>query len=254
MSESPFKLTSHLLSTFADLFQSATQNDFLTDARNGKVSKSTLSDWLTQDRLYISGYLHLVGRMLVLASENYSEASSLERKLVGLLSDALANVHREIRFFEDIAERYGLVLGGVEEAQEPVRAFRGLMALHDTDLRSSEEVLLVGLVVLYGTEICYLTAWRNAMPDASMAKREFARDADGGALRNEFIPNWTNPDFAAFVGRIAALTDEWWNHVLGLSHADQAELLSLAESKWKRLLEIEASFWPRVQWINWTTW
>lgn len=154
-SPSPFKLTSHLLSTSADLFQSATQNDFLTNARNGKVSKSTLSDWLTQDRLYISGYVHLVGRMLVLASQNYSRASSLERKLVGLLSDALVNVHREIRFFEDVAERYGLVLGGAADTQEPVREFRSLMALEhtDTDVRSSEEALMLGLVILYGTEI-----------------------------------------------------------------------------------------------------
>lgn len=96
------------------------------------------------------------------------------------------------------------------------------------------------------------------MPDASIEKRKFARDADGGALRNEFIPNWTNTDFTVFVGRIAALTDEWWDHVLNLGplheNTGQAELLSVVESKWKRLLEVEASFWPKVQWINWTTW
>lgn len=72
-------------------------------------------------------------------------------------------------------------------------------------------------------------------------------DADGGALRKEFIPNWSSAEFAEFVGRLGSIID----HAVSKSLENQGEqakdeLLKRVEGKWKSLLAAEAAFWPAV--------
>ena len=46
---------------------------------------------------------------------------------------------------------------------------------------------------------CYLEAWRYTKSCEKGTRA--GGDADGGALRKEFIPNWTGEEFGTFVER-----------------------------------------------------
>jgi thiaminase len=109
---------------------------------------------------------------------------------------------------------------------------------------------LEGAITFWGTERCYLEAWTWARDHANTVGRDVANDADGGALRKEFIPNWSSKEFRAFVDRLQALIDEAVADALGkVPEGDErekvkAELLERVEGPWKTLLEAERAFWP----------
>jgi hypothetical protein len=95
----------------------------------------------------------------------------------------------------------------------------------------------------------YLTAWKHA--SALLAHRLELQgqagaeggeeDLDGGALRHEFIPNWSSAEFEAFVGDIAGLLDELW--AKGERGAGEEEKL---KKVWESVLVVEEGFWPVV--------
>ena len=68
----------------------------------------------------------------------------------------------------------------------------------------------------------------------------FANDLDNGALRKEFIPNWTSPDFERFVQEIADVMDE-------LAEREEAwRRVEVYRAVWEHILEVERRFWPDV--------
>lgn len=74
--------------------------------------------------------------------------------------------------------------------------------------------------------------------------REFSNDADGGALRETLIPNWSSEEFRLFVGRIGDVVDEMARQVKG---ADESELLrQRCLEWWRHVLWLEERFWPDV--------
>lgn len=103
--------------------------------------------------------------------------------------------------------------------------------------------LLEGLVVLWATEECYLRAWRYAA--RFLDERDGKEgDADGGALRTRFIPNWASKEFEEFVGRIAEVVDEVAGSVKG---AEEGELMrGRCLEWWRQVLWLEERFWPDV--------
>lgn len=110
--------------------------------------------------------------------------------------------------------------------------------------------LLEGLVVLWATEECYLRAWRYAAgflgerEDGNAGSGEGREDADGGALRVRFIPNWTSREFEAFVRRIGEVVDEVAGSVKG---AEEGELMrGRCLEWWRQVLWLEERFWPDV--------
>ena len=129
---------------------------------------------------------------------------------------------------------------------------------------------LEGAVTFWGTERCYLDAWTWAKEKqtligsgsetsswnklrqmVSTTENEARKDADGGALRNEFIPNWSGPGFAAFVHRLGSLIDCAVAGALERAGEDAEEtkalILQRVEGKWRSLLAAEAAFWPDVE-------
>lgn len=191
----PQKLTSHLQTLHPSLFHSATTSPpFLTHARHGTLPKRILSHWLASDRLYIRHYVRFIGRLLALTPLEYAtrgKEGGVERRVVGLLREALGGVEREVGFFERVAGEYGLELelelrtrdgegeegkekeATREEVEEMGRVF-GLVMVglkgEDGDgdgdgnrgeagevevEREKEErrMLMVGLTLLWGTEL-----------------------------------------------------------------------------------------------------
>lgn len=179
-------------------------------------------------------------------------------------------MRKEERFFIDVAGRYGL---GVELGELAARGAKvpGLVLMEGLFAEVGQpgpgsvaaaaerppEILipwLEGAVTFWGTERCYLDAWSWAKSKEPLARgtSDAREDADGGALRKEFIPNWSSSEFAQFVGRLGSLIDFTVADALqkagdGAADAVKEAILARVEGKWKSLLAAEATFWPDLQ-------
>ena len=360
-------LTQMLLTHNPHLFSLATSSPFLHSAGLGTLPKSVLSKWLSQDRLYAQSYIGFIGALIARVHLPHAfvkdKSTSLRWKIVKLLSSALENIHRELAFFEDAAERYGLDLeaspghwkdgvGSGFQAASATRQYEALFRAFGADPSMS---LLEGLVVLWATEQVYLSAWRYAasqvrgyshltsangnvrrkragseeqsalagnngngtadtaaatltektekaatsaeedsystpplvspatewppphhplqsdpppstqqmtsplpehtaspppqehqqrqhpQPIQKMQPDKYTHDLDGGALRREFIPNWTSAEFEKFVQEIADVTDE-------LAEREEAwQRVDVYKAVWEHILEVERRFWPNLE-------
>ena len=281
--QSEWSLTSHLLSTNSELFTSATQHPFLLAAAHGNLPKETLSRWLANDRLYIHSYIRAAAKLLesieLPIQHQSSGKDSFETRLVDWLIEALSAVRREEKMFVDVADKYGLELGlgsggatakggGQGNGKLPglvviEEAFRNITSsTKDKSLGARAWAVvggtttdaripwLEGAVTFWGTERCYLDAWSWAKANEPESK-DVKHDADGGALRKEFIPNWSSDEFREFVERLGTLINEAVEEEL--QKAEEAEkegvkqeIIARVEEKWKSLLEGEKAFWPEV--------
>jgi len=283
-----WSLTEHLLQTSHSEYKVATQHPFLLAAAEGRLPKHVLGRWLAHDRLYIHSYIRAVGKMLhaLHLPEAVPAPDAPEPRLVDWLVDALVAVRKEERLFLDVADRYNLPgLGPVDAAATTAAtgSSSGLAMINDvfesipaaSDSGSIETATAVaaaaaagrpalvplpwleGAVVFWGTERCYLDAWSWARCKQALGGGWFGGggsgrdDADGGALRREFIPAWSSAEFAGFVARLGGLIDGAVEQALERAGDDgealKREILDRVEGKWTSLLAAEAAFWPDVE-------
>lgn len=74
-------------------------------------------------------------------------------RLQDLIVDSLTNIRRELKFFEDVAQRYGLSIEVPEaEVSEGVKAYRELFAEMSEGLEAGTVEMLDAMAVLWGTE------------------------------------------------------------------------------------------------------
>lgn len=242
-------LTQALLDSTPEKFEAATQHPFLQRAGEGKLSKHKLSSWLSQDRLYAEAYVSFITSLIARVVLPYTfvtdKSKSLRWRILNLLTGCLTNIQNEIEFFTKTAQEYDLQLDVVENSNES--DYFGPNAITDqyiTLFRSfhldPQQTLLEGLLILWATEKCYLEAWSHASTFLSK-DGQGKDDADGGALRNSFIPNWSSDEFGGFVKDIADVTDE-------LAQREGAlRKIEVFKALWLHVLEIEKGFWPDVE-------
>ena len=281
-SSDSFCLTEHLLSTTQDEFREATQAPFLVAAAEGRLSKEILGRWLASDRLYIHAYIRACAHLLssIDLPPTVPEVEAPETKLVDWIVEALAAARTEERLFIDIAERYNLEVNlpvetlrqaGFEVAKvredakvlglsmiqnlfgsiNPRGAAESAIVISASDGPADPIQLpwLEGAIILWGTERVYLDAWSYAKSKQPMLSKgsEVREDADGGALRKEFIPNWTSLEFANFVVRLGSIIDTSVEKLIKtFGEEAKVAILKRVEVKWKSLLAAEASFWPTL--------
>lgn len=241
------RLTSSLLESSSDEFTAATQHPFLISAGKGTLAKHDLSRWLSQDRLYAETYISFITSLIARVTLPYNfisdKSSSLRWRIVNLLTGALTNIHREIDFFTTTAQKYDLRLdqpfssGANTFAPNSVTA--QYLRLFTSFNQDQSQSLLEGLLVLWATEKCYLEAWTYASTFSAQDVKS-SDDADGGALRDEFIPNWSSAEFEAFVNDIAEVTDEL------AAREGALKKIEVFKALWLHVLEIERGFWPDV--------
>lgn len=79
-------------------------------------------------------------------------------RLLDLLLDSINNVRRELKFFEDVAQRYELDINAEEEdVSEGVKLYRELFFETGEAVEAGRVGMLEGLVLLWGTEkVCLL--------------------------------------------------------------------------------------------------
>ncbi|EAW09767.1 putative transcription regulator PAB1642 [Aspergillus clavatus NRRL 1] len=277
-------LTTHLLNISTCPLSKATTHPFLQQAGRGQLSKPLLSQWLGQDRLYAQSYIRFIGLLLAkirLPAHNpdssQPHAATAAHRAVDVLIDALVNIRTELRFFESVADEYALDLTSLpvvteeqEESGDPgadaggacVRAQPGVEEAFFGPTRITQAYVdmfmsaggagvsvLEGMVVLWATEVCYLQAWRYAASFGAAggagAGTRPEDDADGGALRRRFIPNWTSAEFEAFVTRIGDVVDDLAAEVKGAE--EREALLGRCVQWWRQVLWLEERFWPVVK-------
>jgi thiaminase len=103
-----------------------------------------------------------------------------------------------------------------------------------------------GIAVLWATEVCYLRAWRYAASYGKRKAQEGKRDidADGGALREKFIPNWSSGEFEGFVNRIGDVLDLMVGKIKGVEETEMMRAKCL--EWWKQVVWLEERFWPAM--------
>ncbi|KAF2098692.1 heme oxygenase-like protein [Rhizodiscina lignyota] len=230
-------LTNRLLSQHSDLFQSATQHNFLIKAGEGTLSADTLIAWLVQDEHYQHAYVPFIGHLMVKLTLPSSikiggQNNSLPHRILDVLIGAAANLRREESFYSEVIKDYGLS----EHAHEapPNSATQPYIDLFDSTGRNGS--LLEGMTLLWATETVYLRAWQFAGSKAEESSG--SGDAASKAVREKFIPNWTNDEFVQFVETLGELVDELYAE----TKADEEKCVAV----WKKVLELETGFWPDV--------
>lgn len=256
MTMNDFSLTQELLRSDEGAYQEATQAPFLLAAAKGQLPKGILGKWLANDRMYIHNYVSGAGRMLA----TYELPVTADRRkdpifaIVDWLIEALANVRREEHFFIETAKKYGITVDlpverdGRLSDEHKIAGLRLFEKLFRNVERRADAVLpwLEDAIVFWATEKCYLDAWSWAKSKQD-GGADAGSDADGGALREEFIPNWSSPGFATFVDKLGAIIDKAASTEVEQRGEDgRSDLLKRAGQKWKQVLDAEKQFWPQV--------
>jgi thiaminase len=261
----PQSVTAHLLALDPGQFQTATQATFLEKAGKGTLSKEMLQEWLSQDRLYAQAYLRFASLLLAnIPLPSTVSPNHINERLVDLIVDAVTNIRRELKFFEDVARRYGLDIEA-NVVSPGAQSYQRLFSEIGEGIEEDTHGIIDGLALLWATEKCYLESWTYASTFCSPAVPP-EQDLDGGALRNEFIPNWTSTEFVRFVDRCAELVDEVWTGQQGEGNGEllergvwrlmgtgrekekeRLEWLKWMESFWGKILATEKIFWLDVE-------
>ncbi|KAE8355203.1 hypothetical protein BDV28DRAFT_146387 [Aspergillus coremiiformis] len=247
--EKETSFTAHLINLTRKTSDSNPIHPFLHAAGKGLIPKRTLSRWLSQDRLYAQAYVRFIGLLLAKCHLPIHPTGDdcLQSRTVAILIDALVNIQRELRFFEEVAEEYGLDLTVVPTGEEAFGPNPITLAYMDLFMSAGSPgaSLWEGLVVLWATEVSYLQAWevvRRVMSEAG----EMEEDWDGGALRNRFIPNWTSTEFREFVDEIAVVVDTMHSR-MAKDGDEKVQLEGRCERWWRQVKGLEERFWPDVE-------
>ncbi|PSR70568.1 hypothetical protein PHLCEN_2v13539 [Hermanssonia centrifuga] len=230
----PESLTIHLqsLSTICP-YSSATEHDFLVAAGTGQLSKDLVSLYLSQDRLYAAhAYPRFIGQLL--AAIPFSSLHAIDsvqelhnRRILNILSYSLQNVVREVGFFGEVAAKHGLKLDGWRE-RKATRDYTATMAAV-----GSSGSLDDGLIFLWAMEKVYLDSWKHVRSLLGTS----TETSPTTAVIQEFVDNWTNPEFERFVNNLGDLVNS-------LDIKPDSEAYSRAEEIWARVVELEKDFWP----------
>ncbi|KAJ3512619.1 hypothetical protein NM208_g15301 [Fusarium decemcellulare] len=253
-----YSLTQQLLNSDEEGYKRATQFEFLRLAANGQLSKDVLGRWLANDRLYIHSYCRGLGRLLSFLeypdTVRRGEDPGATTKLLDWIVAALVNIRREEKFFIDTAADYGIEVNletesnGRVASSTKLEGLRRWEALFQSVAQSDNDVLpwLEAVIVYWGTEKCYLDAWSWAKAQLAV-QEDPSKDADGGAVRKEFINNWTCKEFVEFVDDLGRIIDEAVaKEVEKKGESFKAELYKRVEGKWRDVLQAEEAFWPAI--------
>jgi thiaminase len=162
------KLTAYLLALDPESFRTATQARFLEKAGQGTLSREMLQQWLSQDRLYAQAYVRFAALLLAnICLPAAVEPDDVQEQLADLIIDSLVNIRRELKFFEGVAQKYGLdVNAKAEEVSDGVNEYRQLFFSTGQGIEAGRLSLLDGMMLLWATEkvspvflLCYLISY-----------------------------------------------------------------------------------------------
>ncbi|KAF2999321.1 hypothetical protein E8E13_005129 [Curvularia kusanoi] len=274
----PWALTTHLLSISIPQFKRTTTAPFLSLAARGQLPKPLIASWLANDRLYIQGYISLAENLIRIIESTSSatratatthDIDSIESRLLRWLDAAIENVKREFAWFDEMTAAYNLTSPVPSSTQKSlgVQRFEALFQELSSAPPTSFLPWLEGAVCLFSTEKVYYEAWswarkqdRRRSADAPGARSrsrspnpatvDYSGDLDGGAMRKEFIPNWSNKNFMMFVETLERIINEGVGAAVGKDDQKWQEVKQRADKVWQRTLDAEEAFWPEVEGVS----
>lgn len=270
----PWALTAHLLSISIPQFKRTITAPFLARAAQGQLPKPLIAEWLANDRLYIQGYISLAEN-LVRIIEHTSKATratattvdveSIESRLLRWLDAAILNVKREFEWFDEMTKAYSLTAPVPSSSQKSlgVQRFEALFSQLSSSRPNEFLPWLEGAVCLFSTEKVYYEAWswarkqdRRRSADGATGRLrsrspnpetiDYSKDLDGGAMRKEFIPNWSNKNFMMFVETLERIINEGVGNAVARDDKKWQEVKQRAGVVWQATLDAEEAFWPEV--------
>lgn len=276
----PWALTTHLLSVSIPQFKRTTTAPFLARAAQGQLPKHLIAQWLANDRLYIQGYISLAENLIRLvessskatrATATQVDVDSIESRLLRWLNAAIENVKRESEWFDEMTKSYNLTASTPSSSEKSLGVQKFEQLFSQLSQQRPNEFLpwLEGAVCLFSTEKIYYEAWswarkqyrrRSASPmpgsGAAAARSrsrspnpvtmDYSKDLDGGAMRKEFIPNWSNKNFMMFVETLERIINEGVGIAVSGNEKRWEEVKRRADAVWQATLDAEEAFWPDV--------
>lgn len=257
-----------LINANKDHFRRATQSPFLAAAAAGTLSRTTLSSWLANDRLYIHNYIQGLGRVLSFLElphkldlvKSTGADDPAEERYLSWLGEALSNILIEEKLFGHWALNYHLDLQLPLEPNGRVVRSAKLSGLRQFEhlfnqLAPREGAQLPWLetaVVFYLTERCYLEAWTWAKGQArpNKAGTESGKGGDSEIdilVKRELMENWTNDKFVAFVQKLGEVIDDAVRGEIEMKEElDMDHFLRRIEATRDAVLHAEEGFWPAM--------
>lgn len=266
----PWALTTHLLSISIPQFKRTTTAPFLSRAAQGQLPKSLIAEWLANDRLYIQGYISLAENLVRIVEQTSKatratattvDVESIENRLLRWLDAAIENVKREFEWFDEMTKSYNLTAPTPSSSQKSlgVQRFEALFSQLSSQRPNEFLPWLEGAVCLFSTEKVYYEAWswarkqdrrRSADGGCSRSRSpnpatmDYSKDLDGGAMRKEFIPNWSNKNFMMFVETLERIINEGVGEAVSKDDKRWQEVKARADAVWQATLDAEEAFWP----------
>ncbi|PSK54118.1 hypothetical protein B9Z65_7924 [Elsinoe australis] len=238
------KMTDRLMALDPPGFKAATQHPWLRLIGQSKLPADAQLQWLQQDRIYALSYVAFIGNLLakVQLPITTDREQSLEWRISDMLIEALVNIRRELAMFEDILRRHFDWGQNVQEdtvqANTTTRIYQQLFGA----ATAPNAPLSVGMAALWGTERCYLEAWRFAKQQNATSAGQYASD---DVVRQILIPNWTSTEFESFVNDIGNLLNELTERSAAI---DEEKVR--CDEMWRQVLWCEERFWPEVDLVD----
>jgi thiaminase len=253
LTDVPWALTTHLLSVNHEQLLRITHHSFLSRAANGALSKSLVAQWLANDLQYLKVYKGLSEHTLALVRRAQPEAADsnpedVQNRLIAWLEAAVQNGTREENLFQEVADIYKMDISITEATKnEGLRRYESMYNTLTTNGGNAFLPWLEGAVTLWAMEKIYYEAWSWARrQDAQASPRTYENDQDGGAMRREFIPNWSNRDFLMFVEQLERVINEAVSTAVNGDDELWKQVKSRTDLVWKAALDAEEAFWPDV--------
>jgi len=253
----PWALTTHLLSVNHDQLLRITHHSFLARAANGTLPKPLVAQWLANDLQYLKVYKGLSEQTLAIIrrtqpSTTIPDPEDLQTRLNAWLDAAIQNGTREEAFFQEVADIYKIDLNITSATKnEGLRRYENLFDTFSASSRGEFLPWLEGAVMLWAMEKVYYEAWSWARrQDAQSSPRTYEKDMDGGAMRREFIPNWSNRDFMMFVEQLERILNEAVSTAVRGDDELWRQVKTRTDTVWQAVLDAEEAFWPDVDGVG----
>ncbi|CEQ39483.1 SPOSA6832_01003, partial [Sporobolomyces salmonicolor] len=154
-----------MLERYSADIELTTTHPFLEAAGKHELSLDKLSEWLTQDRVYaLHGYPKFIAQLITALPLSSTADQRSSQSLLSLFVYSLANIDREVSFFDSLSHTFGLDLsfappkGEVGALQgktvKPMtRAYVNLLIATGAEAGRNGGGIEEGLVLLWGMEV-----------------------------------------------------------------------------------------------------
>jgi thiaminase len=250
----PWALTTHLLSVNHSQLLRTIHHPFLARAANGTLPKSLVTHWLANDFQYLAIYKGISEQTLAIVRRTQPESTvsdpeDVQTRLAAWLEAAVQNGTREENLFQEVAEMYKFDIRITDATKnEGLRRYESLYKSFTANNRNPFLPWLEGAVILWVMEKVYYEAWSWAeKQDVQEGPKSYENDQDGGAMRKEFIPNWSNRDFLMFVEQLERIINEGVSTAVTGDDGLWGQVKVRTETVWRAVLDAEEVFWPDVE-------